>query len=138
EYAHKHGAIVIVAAGNNGRNARQTTPANIDGVIAVAAVDQNNDKAVFSNSVQDLKMALAAPGVDIYSSKPGNSYQAHSGTSMAAPAVAGLAGLMKSLYPDLTTEEAFAIMHKTGKKTRAGARTGRLIQPFSAIQQLSD
>ncbi|MDX1476744.1 MAG: S8 family serine peptidase [Saprospiraceae bacterium] len=138
DYARKHGALVIVAAGNNGRNARETTPANIEGVITVAAVDRNHDRASFSNTVEDLKMALAAPGVDIYSTKPGNAYQAHSGTSMAAPAVAGLAGLMKSLYPDLTTEEAYAIMHKTGKKTKAGPKSGRLIQPFAAVRQLVD
>lgn len=137
-YAEKHGAIVIVAAGNNGKNARSIAPANVDGVIAVTAIDQENQKATFSNTIEDLKMGIAAPGVNIYSTLPGNKYGAMSGTSMAAPQVAGLVGLMKSLNPKLTAQEVYAILKETGKPTKAGDKTGPLIQPLKALEKIID
>jgi subtilisin family serine protease len=42
-----------------------------------------------------------APGVDIYSTVPGNKYEENSGTSMAAPVVTGLAALIMAYYPEL-------------------------------------
>ena len=101
EYAAKKGAIVVVAAGNSNMNAKDYAPANTPGVITVAALDTNLNRASFSNFVQDLDQGIAAPGVAIYSSIPGNKYAAFNGTSMATPYVAGLVGLMKSLQPDL-------------------------------------
>ena len=137
-YANKHGAIVVVAAGNNSSNAKTTTPANVDGVIAVSALSPDLMKAPFSNSVQDLKMAVAAPGMSIYSTYPGNQYKALNGTSMATPHVAGLIGLMKAFRPDLTTEEAFTILDQTGQETSEGATTGKLIQPNAALNEVLD
>ena len=137
-YAADHGTIVVVSAGNSNENATTQTPANLDGVIVVSALGRNQRKSSFSNTVQDVKMGVAAPGVDIYSTLPNNKYAPKSGTSMSAPYVSGLIGLMKSFYPDLTVDEAYAILHKTGKKTRDGAKTGRLIQPLPAIEQLLD
>ena len=46
-----------------------------------------------------------APGVDIYSSVPGNKYKNESGTSMASPVAAGEAALLKSYFPDLSVAE---------------------------------
>jgi len=138
DYALKQGAIVVVAAGNNNSKANTVTPANVDGVIAVAAVDENGKKASFSNTVADLKMGVAAPGVNIVSTFPGNNYKSLNGTSMAAPYVSGLIGLMKSFKPDLTAEEAYFILQKTGSKTKDGASTGLLIQPKAAINELVD
>jgi thermitase len=67
---------------------------------------------------------------------PDSKYQTFSGTSMATPYVAGLVGLMKSLNPELTTKEAFAILNQTGKKTKNGSATGKLIAPYSAIKKV--
>ncbi len=133
EYATEAGAIVVCAAGNNNGDARNIAPANAPGVITVSAVDRELQKASFSNFVQGIKMAVAAPGVEIYSTIPDNNYKAFNGTSMATPYVAGLIGLMKSIKPELTTKEAFYILDETGKGTKASKETGKLIVPFKAL-----
>ncbi len=136
QYANKKGAILVVAAGNSNRNAKGFTPANVSGVITVSAVDTLVNRASFSNFVQDLNMAVAAPGVKIYSTFPGSQYQTFNGTSMATPYVSGLVGLLKSLKPDLTTRQAFEILNKTGIETKSKAETGKLIQPGAAVKYL--
>ncbi|HMQ61327.1 MAG TPA: S8 family serine peptidase [Flavilitoribacter sp.] len=136
KYANKAGAIVVAAAGNNSRNAKEFAPVGAKGVIGVSAIDPNLNKAVFSNTVQDIPMGIAAPGVDIYSTIPNNRYGAYSGTSMATPYVAGLVGLMKSIRPNLDTETAYAILSKSGKKTHQNQLTGKLIQPADAVSAL--
>jgi len=105
EYANKAGAIVIVAAGNSNANAKFYAPACAPGAITVSAVDTMINRASFSNFVSDLKMGIAAPGVNIHSTIPDSKYAKFSGTSMATPYVAGLVGLMKSIKPDLTKRD---------------------------------
>ncbi len=134
KYANRAGAIVVVAAGNESKNATKVTPANIDGVITVSAIGQDMDKASFSNWVSDLKRGIAAPGVDILSTVPGNKYAAYSGTSMATPYVAGLLGLMKSVNPNLNTDQAYAILTNTGIDTKQTKMTGKFIQPLDALK----
>jgi len=136
KYAVDKGAIVLAAAGNSNRNAKDYAPVNAKGVIGVSAVDANLNRAVFSNYVQDIKMGIAAPGVDIYSTKPSNKYAVHSGTSMATPYAAGLVGVMKSLKPNLTTKEAYQILTRTGKSTKANTETGKFIYPYAAVKAL--
>jgi len=109
-YAKSKGSIVISAAGNASRDANQHSPANTPGMIAVTAVDQNKKLASFANSVASLEMGIAAPGVEILSTMPDDSYESHNGTSMAAPFISGLVGLLKYYQPDLTAEEAYALM----------------------------
>lgn len=137
KYAENAGAIVIVAAGNSGGDAREAAPACCKGVIVVTALDSSLKMAGFSNEVSGIEMAVAAPGVDIYSTIPGDKYAAFSGTSMATPAVAGLVGMMKSLNPDLTSQDAHRILTETGATTEAGSRSGALIDPLSALQQVT-
>ncbi|MEM1323769.1 MAG: S8 family serine peptidase, partial [Bacteroidota bacterium] len=124
EYANKAGAIVVVAAGNSSSNAKNYTPANAPGVITVSAIDTTLNKAHFSNWVSDLEMGIAAPGVKIYSTLPNDKYAFYNGTSMATPYVAGLLGLMKSLKPEITTQEAYDLLHKHGKDTKDTELTG--------------
>jgi thermitase len=135
-YAKKSGAIVVVAAGNSNMDAKNYAPANTPGVITVSAVDTLLHRASFSNYVNNIEMGIAAPGVKIYSTIPGNKYAAFNGTSMATPHVAGLIGLMKSIKPSLTTAEAYQILHKTGKETKDIEETGRLINPAKAIEEI--
>jgi thermitase len=94
------------------------------------------NRAVFSNYVTDIKMGVAAPGVGIYSTIPNNKYNTFNGTSMATPYVAGLLGLMKSINPNLTAQQAYDILNKTGKDTKATSQTGKLIVPFEALKGL--
>lgn len=135
-YAKKKGAIVVVAAGNSSRNAKTFSPANAKGVITVSALGPDLKKASFSNTVESLDMGIAAPGVGIYSTIPGSKYETYNGTSMATPYVAGLAGLMKSIDPSLSTEEFYRIIHTSGKTTDTPKATGRFIQPDAALAAL--
>ncbi len=138
KYAADKGAIVVAAAGNANRSAVDYSPANVKGVIAVSAIDRELNRAAFSNYVNALSMGVAAPGVDIYSTVPGQKkYDTFSGTSMATPAVAGLVGMMKSLRPDLTSAQAFQILKDTGTNTRNTADTGKLVQPADALKKLT-
>ncbi len=97
------GVVIVAAAGNDGAN-ESFYPARYDNVIAVAATDDNDDKASFSNYGESW-VDVAAPGSDILSTAPDHSnriwgtgvkYGTISGTSMASPHVAGLAGLVWS------------------------------------------
>ena len=137
KYCNKKGAIVVVAAGNSNINAKLFAPANTPGVITVAAVDEDLKKASFSNTTDDIEMAVSAPGVKIHATLPNNKYGALSGTSMATPFVAGLVGIMKSINPDLTTKEAFEILNDSGQATKDVTQIGRLIQPKKAIEKVN-
>ncbi|MFK7933069.1 MAG: S8 family serine peptidase [Saprospiraceae bacterium] len=138
KYANKKGAIVIVAAGNSNRNAKDYAPANSRGAITVTAIDDQLQRAMFSNYINDVDMGIAAPGVNIYSLIPGNQYAAYNGTSMATPYVSGLVAMMKSINPEMTTEEVYQILNQTGIDTKNTTETGKLIQPLRALQQILD
>lgn len=134
KYALGHNAIVVAAAGNSNRNAKNYSPANATGMITVAAIDQDLKRATFSNTVQNIKWGVAAPGVGIFSTTPGSNYKVYSGTSMACPFVAGLLGTMKSVNPDLTAKDAYRILNGTGAKGEQAKETGRIVQPAAALQ----
>jgi len=135
-YAASKGCIVVVAAGNSNRNAKEFSPANVKGVIAVSAVDENLAKASFSNKVSEIKMAVSAPGVNILSTLPHNQYGVLSGTSMATPYVASLIAIMKSVHPTLSAKEAFLILSNTGLYTQNTLQTGKFIQPKRALENI--
>lgn len=80
---------------NNDTTARYPTNYNLPNVISVAATNNKDNLASFSNFGAN-QVDLAAPGVDIVSTYPNNSYGYMSGTSMAAPHVTGVAALVKS------------------------------------------
>ncbi len=132
-YANKKGVIVTVAAGNESKDATGVSPANAEGVITVTAIDVNLKKASFSNTVDNIKMGIAAPGANIYSTFPKNQYKFLNGTSMATPYVAGLLGMMKALNPDLNTKDAHDILTKTGIDTDMTKKTGKFIQPAKVV-----
>lgn len=135
-YAQKSKAIVVVAAGNDNKNATNFVPASCKGVIVVSALNNEMKKASFSNFITDMEMGIAAPGQDILSTVPGNKYAAYSGTSMATPYVAGLLGVLKSLKPELNTYDAYQILRGTGIKTQDDALTGKLINPLGAVKAI--
>ena len=135
-YANNKGAVVVAAAGNSNRNAKNYAPAGVPGVITVSAIDERHNRAVFSNYVTDVQMGIAAPGVNIYSTIPNSQYATYSGTSMATPYVSGLVGLLKSLDPALDTQTIHQLLSQTGAETRNTLQTGYLIQPYQAVRQL--
>jgi thermitase len=91
DYAWEHGVVVVAAAGND-NTGRPNYPAAYNHVISVAATDQSNKRARFSN--YGTTVDVAAPGVAILSTVPGGRYGIKAGTSMASPHVAALAGLL--------------------------------------------
>jgi subtilisin family serine protease len=100
-YATSKGCVVVVAAGNANSETLTGSPANCENAITVAATDSSDKKAYFSS--YGVKIDVAAPGVDIYSTFPmaRGPYASISGTSMACPHVSGLAGLIISRNLDL-------------------------------------
>lgn len=103
--AVNNNVVVVYAAGNANADIDVTPqyPAVYPEVIAVAATDQSDIRATFSN--YGTKVDVAAPGVNIYSSVPDDAYAFSDGTSMASPHVAGLAGLIWSRNGTLTNQQ---------------------------------
>ncbi len=115
DYANQKGVVVVMAAGNNGYPfvSYPAGYANKSG-IAVGAVDKNNNIANFSNRPGLSQLSyVTAPGVDVYSSVPGNQYASYSGTSMAAPYVTGVVALMLSANHNLTPDQVRQILTST-------------------------
>ncbi len=105
--AYDAGILFAAAAGNSSTNTDLSPhyPSSYDvgNVVSVAATDHNDELASFSNYGLT-SVDLGAPGVNILSTLPGNSYGELSGTSMATPHVAGVAALIWSLYPGMTVD----------------------------------
>jgi subtilisin family serine protease len=109
EYARQLNVFVVVASGNESAST-PSYPArfssSMTNVLSVGAYDQNGQRARFSNGVGGSRsVQVDAPGSNIFSTLPGNRYANFSGTSMAAPHVAGVAALALSANPNLTPQQ---------------------------------
>ena len=108
-YAWGKGAIVFASAMNNNWDT-PVYPAAMNNVVAVAATDQNDAKASFSNYGNWID--VAAPGVDIFTTNNSGSYGYRKGTSFASPMAAALAALTLSVNPSLTNSQIVDIIEK--------------------------
>ena len=108
EYANTNNVLFVAAAGNSGtdNDSSPQYPASYDcdNVISVAATDHSDGLAYFS-CYGAASVDIGAPGVDIYSTIPGSSYDTYSGTSMATPHVAGVAGLVLAQNSDYDDDQ---------------------------------
>ena len=107
--AGEDGQLFIAAAGNDSVDS-DLSPAypasyDLDNIISVAATDDNDQLAEFSN-FGATTVDLGAPGVEILSTVPGGDYDFFNGTSMAAPHVSGVVSLLLAEEPGLSTEQA--------------------------------
>ena len=117
QYAAKHDVLLIHAAGNDAKNLDENDfyPARTlnDGSTAqnwlevgASSASKKGKKFVASFSNYGVKSVdLFSPGVNIYSTMPDNTYKDESGTSMAAPAAAGVAALIRAYFPELSAVE---------------------------------
>lgn len=105
--------------------------------MSVAAIDSNGRRASFSQF--NSRVEIAAPGVNIVSTKPGNRYDDSSGTSQATPHVAGVAALVWSYNRSCTAKQIRRILLKSALPLGGGCSTqfGRgLVQAQAAINML--
>lgn len=113
--AYNEGLLLVAAAGNDGNpggnNDSVGYPAKYESVIAVAAIDEDNNRATFSSTGPAVE--LSAPGVNVLSSIPGDSYDYYNGTSMASPHVAGVAALVWAEKSSLTNVELRELLQAT-------------------------
>ncbi|WP_049580793.1 type VII secretion-associated serine protease mycosin, partial [Streptomyces sp. SBT349] len=112
--------VVIASAGNEGADGvpRETFPASYEGVLAVAASDRNNERAPFSQPGEFV--GIAAPGVDMVSTVPGGGQCVDSGSSFAAPYVAGVAALLRSARPGWTAQQIVTHLQQTAERAVPG------------------
>jgi thermitase len=145
--ANQAGILFVAAAGNstknNDANAFYPCNYNLPNVICVAATDQNDNLATFSNFGAK-SVHLGAPGVSILSTLPSGNYGTLSGTSMATPHVSGAAALLKGAFPTwqaadlkqqiLATVDPLASLQG---KTVTGGRLnlGRALPPLTTCVQ---
>lgn len=101
QYAISKGVVVVAATGNYSEAV--SYPAAYPDVIAVTSLNQLGDISMFAN--YGTEVSIAAPGEDIYSTMPGNTYQYATGTSVAAPFVSGITALMLAKNNLLTPYE---------------------------------
>jgi thermitase len=105
QYASEKGATIVASAGNNSRNLDLTpsypASSNEPSVLSVTATDEGGGIVGFANRGLH-SVDLAAPGDMILSTARGSGYENRSGTSMAAPYVAGSLALLSAARPDLS------------------------------------
>lgn len=132
-YAYSNGVILVAAAGNFCTYLK-LYPAAYGNVIGVAATDQTDSIATFSN--YGSWVDVAAPGVNILSTMFNDTYFSWGGTSMSTPTVAGLAALILSKHPEFTQEEVQTIIRSTTDTVHSQEFIGiGRINAYKAIQR---
>lgn len=109
-YAYDHDVVLVAASGND-RSSQPSFPAAYPEVLSVGAINPDGSSAEYSN--YGTYLDVVAPGTNIPSTFLGHHYAALSGTSMAAPHVSALAGLIRSLNPKLTNKQVMQIITRT-------------------------
>lgn len=147
KYAYDNRVTIVTAAGNSSKNNDVVSmyPANypVPGQITVAATDDYDQLSGFSNYGVSL-VHVGSPGSFIFSTSRNNSFQTLSGTSMAAPLVAGLAGLVLREAPNLTGFQIKNLIMNTGNsvaslagKVQSGKRVNLNASVLAATSEFS-
>ena len=132
------GVASVVAAGNEGYTDSTMSPACVSTAVSVGAVDKSDHVTWFSNVAPFLH--LFAPGDVIVSSVPGGGFEAVSGTSMAAPHVAGAWAVVKQAIPGASVTTILDAFRNTGKpivdNREGGTATFPRVAVFEALASL--
>ena len=148
KYAASKDVLLVHAAGNDHKDIDKSdnfptdAPDKVkeitDNVITIGAMTRNFNEdlvASFSNYGK-LNVDLFAPGLEIYSTIPGDKYKLLQGTSMASPAVAGVAAMVRSYYPELSASQVKHILMNSGikvdKQVKLPGSEDKLV-PFSDL-----
>ncbi|MEW2920608.1 S8 family peptidase [Muricauda sp. ANG21] len=164
QYAASRDVLIVHAAGNDGHDLDDPENPNfpndaklgqttefVDNLITVGALTSSYGSdmvATFSNYGKQ-NVDVFAPGDDIYSTLPNNTYDFQGGTSMAAPAVAGVSALVRSYYPDLTAAQVKSIIMQSGLYSKASvivagdeaqpttfdkiSKSGKMVNAYNAL-----
>lgn len=147
-YAGEKDVLIVNASGNDAQNLdeKDVYPNDAVGVgpevsntfISVGSLEPKYGSGMISgfSNYGKVNVDVFAPGSQIYSTVPENEYENNSGTSMAAPAVAGVAALIRSYYPKLTAAQVKQILMDSGlavkTKVIVGGDTSK-IKPFADL-----
>jgi hypothetical protein len=121
------GVATVISSGNGSERQAISVPACIAAAVSVGAVDDDDSVASFSNVGSELD--LFAPGVGILSSVPGGGFASLSGTSMAAPHVAGAWAVMRQANPLASVDEVLGLFVETGRPIFDGRSGGSITRP---------
>ncbi|MDT0606295.1 S8 family peptidase [Croceitalea rosinachiae] len=163
KYAESKDVLIVHAAGNDGNDLDNPSNPNFpndhryegteicNNVITVGALAPSYGSkmvATFSNYGKS-NVDVFAPGDDIYSTMPNNSYEFQGGTSMAAPAVAGVAALIRSYYPSLSALQVKQVLMQSGLRSKASvvlsgeasnakpfseaSKSGKMVNAYNAL-----
>jgi cell wall-associated protease len=161
KYAESKGVLLIHAAGNDGRDLdkEQNFPTRrlSDGKeaktwleIGASAWGTDEDFVGSFSNYGKKSVDLFAPGVEIYSTTPDNTYEDLQGTSMACPATSGVAAILMAYFPDLTADQVKSILTQSTRKfqglkvTKPGSKdevsfdqlssSGGLVNAYEAVK----
>lgn len=151
-YAGQNDVLIVNAAGNESFNLDQKECYPNDQInndtevsktfLSVGATDQKYGSSLvasYSNYGKNT-VDVFAPGSNIYSTYPNNTYKPEDGTSMAAPAVSGVAALIRSQYPKLTATQVKQIIMDSGLPLKAKVTVGEngsITKPFNELSKSS-
>jgi len=149
-YAAKKDVLLVAGAGNESLDMDQkgnypndqvdNGPEVSDNYLTVGAITSKLGQEMVAgySNYGKINVDIFAPGSDIYSTVPNNKYDAFDGTSMASPAVAGVAALIRSQYPKLTASQVKHIIMGSGllltTKVEVGGNPGDL-KPFDELSK---
>jgi subtilisin family serine protease len=145
KYAAEKDVLIVNAAGNDSKDidVKHTYPNDTpdmvneisDNFITIGAISSNYNEELLASFTNygKVNVDIFAPGVAIYSTTPEDEYAYKNGTSMAAPAVSGVAALIRSYYPELTASQVKRIIMNSGTKLDLD-----VIKPGSKSQETPD
>lgn len=149
-YAASKDVLIVNAAGNEGtdldtknvypNDAVGTGPEVADNFISVGSLDPKYGSSLVSgfSNYGKINVDIFAPGGDIYSTFPDNTYKSIGGTSMASPGVAGIAALIRSQYPKLSAPQVKKIIMDSGLALTTKVIVGgdpSNVKPFGALSK---